>query len=437
MLLGILCSFPSLNAQQTDQATIHFNHNSYRLTGQAKSRLDKVVESARNKEGIRVEIAGHTDSDGEEDYNRFLSKRRAIVVQEFLLAGGIDVERINISYFGENRPLNSNESAEDKQMNRRAEISITSKKAAGPAIFSMFRKDPQRFRFPANRDIYIEGKEGTVIEIPANSLVGKDGLPVTGDIEISLLEYYKKSDIILANLHTMSDTFLLETAGMINIEARSGGEELKLREWSDMFVTNGRDSIPEEMDIFLGEEEEGRVDWRQQGGIPEYMGAGIAVPIGFDGNIDSAYMLLELSRRSNEDSLWAHSNIESRRSSNISSRRRRVIRMGWVNWDRLLKYTQSTGLLLQLENRKPQTSTRLVFRELEVIVAPYGTNQNITTFRNLPVGQEVTLMTIGLDGEQLYYAEKQFTIERGMKVNLELLPVNSNELEQSLGELDQ
>lgn len=129
--------------------------------------------------------------------------------------------------------------------------SLSCQDASGPDIFSMFKK---------------EGREGTKIEIPANSLVDSLGMAPDGPIEILLQEYYSKSDIILANLHTMSDTMLLETAGMINIQAWSDGKKLQLHEGSEMFLEYSADNIPEGMQIFLGEEGDDQVYWVPQGG---------------------------------------------------------------------------------------------------------------------------------------------------------------------------
>ncbi|MEM7217524.1 MAG: OmpA family protein [Pseudomonadota bacterium] len=69
-----------------------------------------------------VEIGGHTDADGEADYNLQLSVQRAARVRELLERAGIDPRRINIAGYGESRPIESNSTVEGRRQNRRVEI---------------------------------------------------------------------------------------------------------------------------------------------------------------------------------------------------------------------------------------------------------------------------------------------------------------------------
>ena len=72
-----------------------------------------------------VDVYGHTDSDGSEDYNYGLSQRRATSVANFLSYSGIDSRRFVIRGYGEAQPIASNATAAGKAANRRVEIQIT------------------------------------------------------------------------------------------------------------------------------------------------------------------------------------------------------------------------------------------------------------------------------------------------------------------------
>lgn len=72
-----------------------------------------------------VDIYGHTDSDGSEEYNFNLSQRRAGSVASFLGSQGVDSRRFVIRGYGESRPIASNATAAGKSANRRVEIQIT------------------------------------------------------------------------------------------------------------------------------------------------------------------------------------------------------------------------------------------------------------------------------------------------------------------------
>ena len=78
----------------------------------------------RDYEGIQVEIAAHTDSDGSENYNLTLSERRAESVVNYLTQYGIDLERLTPKGYGESDPIAPNDSNENKALNRRVEMRI-------------------------------------------------------------------------------------------------------------------------------------------------------------------------------------------------------------------------------------------------------------------------------------------------------------------------
>lgn len=73
---------------------------------------------------FKLTIAGHTDSDGGEQANLILSKKRAESVRDFLESRGVAKERCTVMWFGESQPLVPNDSAENKQKNRRVEMKI-------------------------------------------------------------------------------------------------------------------------------------------------------------------------------------------------------------------------------------------------------------------------------------------------------------------------
>lgn len=71
-----------------------------------------------------IDVAGHTDSDGSDDYNFDLSRRRAASVARYLTSQQLDSQRFSVDGRGEREPIASNASARGKQQNRRVEITI-------------------------------------------------------------------------------------------------------------------------------------------------------------------------------------------------------------------------------------------------------------------------------------------------------------------------
>ena len=86
--------------------------------------LTKLAEVLVKKPDWKLQIAGHTDSQGNDQNNLILSKKRAEAVKAFMVANGINGDRLNTLYFGETDPIADNSTAEGRQRNRRVEMKI-------------------------------------------------------------------------------------------------------------------------------------------------------------------------------------------------------------------------------------------------------------------------------------------------------------------------
>ncbi len=86
--------------------------------------LDETVHVFKKNPGVRVEIDGHTDSDGSDEHNLGLSQRRAEAVRQYLVGHGVAADRLTSKGFGESKPVASNETAEGKALNRRVELNV-------------------------------------------------------------------------------------------------------------------------------------------------------------------------------------------------------------------------------------------------------------------------------------------------------------------------
>jgi len=95
------------------------------LTRQARKNLDDLRKVLNKYPDTNIEIQGHTDNTGTDEYNQALSERRASTVAFYLQEEGVSSSRISTKGFGENAPKYTNDSEEGRTMNRRVDFLIT------------------------------------------------------------------------------------------------------------------------------------------------------------------------------------------------------------------------------------------------------------------------------------------------------------------------
>jgi OmpA-OmpF porin, OOP family len=122
---------PTLGAERrfTD---VLFAFDKSDLSPKAQSDLDSAAatinELSNQHPNLRVKVDGHTDWIGTDGYNQGLGERRANAVKSYLVRKGVAADRIDTTSFGESKPVASNETAEGRQLNCRAEVRTTGEK---------------------------------------------------------------------------------------------------------------------------------------------------------------------------------------------------------------------------------------------------------------------------------------------------------------------
>ena len=113
---------------------VNFEFDKSTLTVNAKTLLDGVVEALNKRPDIKVEIGGHTDAKGSDEYNAALSDRRAKSVKTYLVKQGIASTRMSSKGYGESMPVATNDSDEGRELNRRVELKVTESSGGGVTV---------------------------------------------------------------------------------------------------------------------------------------------------------------------------------------------------------------------------------------------------------------------------------------------------------------
>jgi OmpA-OmpF porin, OOP family len=113
--------------QVVNLKNIFFDTNKTELSIESYPELNRVVEALKNNANLEIEIDGHTDDIGQDDYNQQLSTGRAAAVYQYLLDKGISKSRLSYKGFGKTKPVDDNKTETGRQNNRRVEFIIIKK----------------------------------------------------------------------------------------------------------------------------------------------------------------------------------------------------------------------------------------------------------------------------------------------------------------------
>lgn len=114
----------------TLEQRIYFGFDQSDLSSAARHALEEKAEVLRAAPSLSVRIEGHADERGSDEYNLALSNRRAAAAKRFLVSLGISAERVETVGYGEEQPLDQEESEAAWARNRRDEFRVTSGRLA-------------------------------------------------------------------------------------------------------------------------------------------------------------------------------------------------------------------------------------------------------------------------------------------------------------------
>jgi len=106
---------------------IFFDFNKSSLRIESYQELERVVELMIENPTLEIELGGHTDNIGSIEYNNKLSYDRANAVLQYILSKGISKNRLSAFGYGMSKPITSNDTEENRQLNRRVEFKILRK----------------------------------------------------------------------------------------------------------------------------------------------------------------------------------------------------------------------------------------------------------------------------------------------------------------------
>ncbi len=122
---AILQTQDSARGLIVNMSDVLFDTASSNLRPLAREKLAKVAGIVSGHPGLRLEVEGHTDSVGTDEYNQKLSEARGASVRDYLTQAGMAASSVTSKGLGENQPIATNDTASGRQKNRRVELIIS------------------------------------------------------------------------------------------------------------------------------------------------------------------------------------------------------------------------------------------------------------------------------------------------------------------------
>ncbi|MCB0478677.1 MAG: OmpA family protein [Crocinitomicaceae bacterium] len=251
--LAVIClTGKSMLFAQSTQEVILFDYDSYALNENASDQLDLFIQKLDVENIKKIEIIGHTDSDGSLVYNQELSRNRAETVQQKFNALALDQKKFEINFQGEEKPVASNLDDMGKQSNRRVEILVEYFDFQIPESFIgkkvIFNIDPK-----ADTSLII-GERGTMLFIPKDAFIDANGNLVQSEVKLSFSEYTNSAEIAFSGIPMTykrnNEEWNFNSAGMFEITGSSEGKRIEIAENKKLRIDYSLIQKPDNIDFY-------------------------------------------------------------------------------------------------------------------------------------------------------------------------------------------
>ena len=269
ILLLISISFAqNANAQTVINKTLFFNVDDHTLSNASQETLLSLIQELKSSNESDIQIVGHTDQMGSLDYNLQLSERRAESVRQFIVGTGYSSTDIKIDFRGESDLLIDAQDQLSMQQNRRVSVIANTYHYTSVSDFVALLEtnQPDKIIVDQRLEKEVNLSKGTSVKLPPYAFCNMDGSPLSGDkVEMKFKEAFDFTQMVDERLFTETASDLLETGGMIYIEATQNGKPLKLQEGKEIELLFPEQESKPGMELFTGVSDENGVIWEETG----------------------------------------------------------------------------------------------------------------------------------------------------------------------------
>ena len=395
-LLIMMVSSHFINAQVIIPVhNIHFAEDQTSLSGTNVLLLEHLYNTSPNFNFFKIHITGKISTANPVIVNEITFKRAQSVFTYFMNKG-VNPNFLNIdsAYFKQMMIENSQFT---KNTYALVDIAVyKEEKTSANDLFEYFAnhfsKSSNNWIINPNKDNTMKGNDGTEIFIPKNSFECEQGGEI-GKIKVELKEYYSYSDIIKSGLSTSSNNTMLETGGMIYLEATCASCENQ-----KVFLVN-------EMEISFPFKGQRKYGMRL-----------------FDGNTDDqdeiptnwvateSYDIEEEIEQENDLYEFEGMFQMNKETSQMQNYIMTTSSLGWINCDRFYDEPNKQNILVKVDSTL-KLQVCMIFKDIKSVMNGYAnyTKTDEVLFNDIPRDKEAYLIAYVIKNKQPYFGVKQIT----------------------------
>ncbi len=434
LLLSLLFS-TSLISQELIELKLPFEYFKKDLNEQVKKEIDSLWDELEyGSQAEFVLVTKEEQKKLKKDIQYRLTQMRADSVLTYLHRKRIKPQftQLKIEEFESKKANLSSSNASYRQFTQRkglisvvVERNAEIKKYYERSESMLLSETCQEFKINHYQDNVIYGQQGTMVKFSANCF-STQNLGNCDEIEITLCEYYNMEDIILSGLTTRSVEDILETGGMIYLEAKCNGKVLHLKEDHpiQVFFPNNSGDLKKGMKPFNGRNDDGTVDW----------------DLNKDGKVDAipedTPIMNEPSTNPDVEELEEWDG-EGGYYTEADGYLMEINKMGWINCDKFTSYPIQTHLIANA-NTKLKMCYRLVFKDIKSVLPGYEYSpEGSVKFEGLPKGKEVVVVAYGVskDKSTAWLGYEEISLGKINQVDLNIEQMTVAELKSELSDL--
>ena len=330
-----------------------------------------------------------------------------------------------------------------------SEVLITSedrkKTAAIEQLYSSLKKQAEIFYINTARDTVITCKQGTLLTIKANSFIDSTTKKtIKGNFQLKVTEYYNLSDIITANLTTLADNSILETGGMLYMEAHQDTNICVLSSKETLQIGFPYQEHKKNMLLFSGEKNRKQVNWKLVNNeqilvakIPTKSAVVAIIGSPFDSEENDSIFNSNVEEKILANDKFQKGLNYNSNNSNKSITKRDITRylfnaskLGWINCDRFIN-SKKTKIKFKIKvGKETDIDVKIIFKNFKAVLPGKFEKENYI-FSNVPIDEPVIIYAIKYEGGQ-YYMALQDAIISSKNTSLIFEKVSLSRLKESI-----